>query len=224
MELRPPSQIKSNLLTLCWQHLTNTPIHTDWRQCSPQCDTRAAHPNTPKSFSFKPTGIILWQCISVLHEKSISVWSLQLFSHLLPAVLQWTESTATRAEHQPISYCTTAAVWSHCTDLMPTSMWASPLLTPDSTKGDRITSIQTQGFVSGRLPLLVWFCRQLSSSRTSIQTPLLLLTAQKANNKYLHDVFCLAAIKPIRKWSAMSSVFHFTPLQGTALRSQCNSG
>lgn len=128
------------------------------------------------------------------------------------AAMNWKHGSLSRAQHQPISHCTTTAVWSHRTDLMPTSTWAFPLLTPDSTEGDTVTSIQTRGLISECLPLLVRLCRQLSSSsRTIIQTPLLLLTAERANNKYLHGVLYLAPIKPAQKWSAISSIYHCTP-------------
>jgi len=161
----------------------------------------------------------------MLHEKSISATFLQLFFHLLQllGMLQWTESTAAWAE-QSISPSPTARR-QQCglrTDLMPTSTWAFPLLTPVSTEGDTVTSIQTRGLISECLPLLVRLCRQLSSSsRTIIQTPLLLLTAERANNKYLHGVLYLAPIKPAQKWSAISSIYHCTaPGDSSALPMQ----
>lgn len=143
--LWPSSQFKL-ICSISCQHLTNTSICTDGRESSSQSDPWTAHPNISKSFSFKFTGVILWQSISTFHEKIN-------FSHIFVNALSLIPVTVyiacneLNAQRPKRSKETTVPLSSeHCTTMTRKSVFPSSCGFADSGAMIRMSSSRTHHF------------------------------------------------------------------------------
>lgn len=100
--------------------------------------TWTAQPNTPKSFSFKFTGIVLWQSISTFHDKiNFSHIFVNIFS-LVPVTLYIIACNKLKAQRPKQSRATTAPL-SPGTAAPPSGSCSHPTQTPELQEHTRIS-------------------------------------------------------------------------------------